>query len=412
MQATKEKRIKSVPQSNRKAIRSRKPKKVANRQCSKNATSIRGNRFSLINIQKLDDQRTLYEVVDQQGDDYIFSLDFLEQILLCLKNHPDWKDQNNWNGNEKPAEVITKLIQELDQLTPANHNLNYNHQTKKIELLRSFRWDSCMINVSAFLPQLKSNNKPLYDLVAPMIGHMHRVLKMELWDGVFEDQAMEHLEMCMDDPDFSGYDDNEISDGQKVLSKWKNVIVPLADECRRMAYDISIPKLYQMVEEFPWPNTFMARRIITWFKRGFTLLDHGLPLCWATPYDPEEYEDCMPITPYESFKFNWNGFIGIEDVDFVMHCVQEIYNDHWGNGGQIDLQTSQDLEKGWDINDQWFKDLESFLDASISLWQEPHIRDYYKLTSVKTKRVYKKEQYRPSYWTFEAVDYKPLIVTL
>lgn len=405
-----------VASKHRRSTLKRKRVTVKHNQLAKNATACRPDPFAFINIKSINMvlPNTLDIAYHQDLNPILGktkSLDFLEHLHTVLQKNPNWKDTHSWAENQSPPEVILSLIKDLEQLKPNNCSLNIDHNDNSISLQSYFPYNSCFIDVSRFLTQLQKYNSPLFELVATVIGQLNVILKMDLWHADYEDQAMEYLENCLVDSQMVDWDHDQRKSVKAELDRWNNELIPLQDYCIELGRATSLNQIISAVEQFNWPDTLTAKRVYLWFQKAFKVLAHRKSLCWATPHN-NEYDDIVPITPYEAYRFNWNGYKGIEPFGCINEQVQTMYNDHWGNGGQIELQVSTPLSQTWNIDQTWFKDLDNFFDASMSLWNEPEHRDVCNLKSVKTKRHVVKEPGGRTYIQFKPVCWKPQTTTL
>ena len=393
--------------------RKRHPVKHSKRR--KDVTSIRRDRFGFVDISKFKRSKSPIDVAYVQDVNRIFgkktSIEFLAHLHQVLSKNNNWCDTHTWSGDELPGQVILTLLRDLEQLKPEKTEYQIDERDHTLSLQSYFRFDSCFIDVSRFITQLREHNPPLFELVATVLGKMKVVLKMELWHSEYEVQAIDYLDNCLYDIESMGWDEETEKYIRSELAKWNDHLIPLQDHCVKLGRSTSLPDLRSAVKTYPWPDTFTAKRVYLWFQRAFKLLEHGKSLCWATPYDVDDEADVWPVTPYEAYRFHWCGYPGVSGYGPVHDHVEQLYNHHWGEGGQIELQMSTQLKKGWDIDTQWFDDLDDFLDSSISLWNEPGYRDICNLEPIETERKVIKDYHR-TYVKFIPVSFKPYQSTI
>lgn len=421
-----EKRIMSKAQSKVKASRraspgirkhpeKRKRSKVEHSQSSSATVTLGRDRFGSLTDSSIPGAVQPCFVALNQDVNPLFGksniVPWIKRILDVLNSNPDWCDKNDWKEETQPAEVFLKLTGDLKKLLPGKASLDLAPETGAVLCKQEFGSSSCFIDASGFISQMKVHNYKLFELLGATIGKLHRVLKFDLWYSDIEDMALDYLEQMQFEPEAFDLEDKAPAEISYELDRWRNSIIPLQKECLDLADYHTIESLAIAIGEFSWPDTFTAKRIFLWFKKALTLLDHGKPLCWATDYNPYDVEDLEPITPYEAFRFTWQGNKSTEEPNRLADDVESIYNDRFGNGGVIELQTSHDLTQSWKIDTQWLDDLHDFLDASISLWGEPTLHDAFTMSPVATQRIVKK-QYGRMIIIFEPVSWKPIPTTI
>jgi len=351
------------------------------------------------------------EVAKSQDSHPIFgessSVKFLKHLHQCLSNNDKWDDAHTWSKEISPQGVIRELFKDLEDLLPQGTHTQYDEEKSKLYYHHEARLDGCQFPASCFLPQLKQHNLPLYNLVATTISHLSSKCGFSLWDGDIEYEAVDYLEQVLADPDFYGLEIEDKKERELEINRWNNTIFPYAQEIRELSRVTTIETVIDEVNNFDWPDTFTSKRVFLWFHQAFKLILSGFHVNSCTHFEADDHEDGPPLLPEDTFKFTWPSTLDESIHGFIAEHIKEILNERAGNFGIIPLTEKLEFTSGWGKFKYSFSELENLCDSTISLWLEPELRDFFKLQSIKTRKITEKNGYQAPRKYYKPVSWKP-----
>lgn len=250
--------------------------------------------------------------------------DALVNLYNCLKRHPNFKDDKNWEKLPSPMELKRYLFEKMHQVAPKGSRPSYNYdddgRLRLLFLKYLDKLEGAYMLPIEWVPELQEKNGELYELATAILGMIADRWRLDVitnqYNGYIIDEPEEHFEDYENSPEIK----NDVEAYRKggVAYQYKQVL-------RKYSTKYSRKRLQELIDAFN-PSTAFEKKVKRWLELGVIALEN--PRSIGYYFFPDLIgRDEEPVKVDDMYNFCWS-FHGI-----VFEHSEDYLNNTAGNFG-------------------------------------------------------------------------------